>query len=392
MKNNFVKNISNILQKIHFYPKKFLPLHEPTFFLNENEYLNQCIKEGFVSTAGRFVSEFENKIKKFTNSKYVVAVVNGTSAIQVALKLVGVKKNDEVLVPSITFVGSVNAILYNNATPHFVDSELNTLGVDEKKLREYLKQNTIIKKKTSYNKKTKKIIRALIVVHIFGHAAEIKKLKKLSEDFHIPIVEDAAEAIGSYFRDKHLGTYGKVGILSFNGNKTITTGGGGALMTDDKRLALNAKHLTTTAKLPHKWEYIFKEIGYNFRMPNINAALGLAQLKKLKLILSKKRKIYKIYKDHFSKINGVELMREPKNSVSNYWLQTLILEKKYAKYKNLILKETNKKNIGTRPCWKPLHRLKHLQTFPRMDMSNADEIYKRVINIPSSSHLKIKKI
>ena len=391
MKNDFTKNISNILQKIHFYPKKLIPLHEPTFFLNENKYLNQCIKEGFVSTAGRFVGEFEKKIKEFTNSKYVVAVVNGTSSIQVALKLIGVKKNDEVLVPSITFVGSVNAILYNNATPHFVDSELDTFGVDENKLREYLTKNTIIKKKICYNKKTKKIIRALIVVHIFGHAARIDKLKKLSKDFHIPILEDAAESIGSYFKNKHLGTFGKIGVLSFNGNKTITTGGGGAIMTNDKKLALRAKHLTTTAKLPHKWEYIFKEIGYNFRMPNINAALGLAQFTKLKLILSKKRKIYKIYKDHFSKIKGVELMSEPKNSTSNYWLQTLILEKKYSKFKNLILKETNKKNIGTRPCWKPLHRLKHLRTLPRMDMSNANEIYKRVINIPSSSHLKIKK-
>jgi dTDP-4-amino-4,6-dideoxygalactose transaminase len=231
----------------------------------------------------------------------------------------------------------------------------------------------------------------LIVVHVFGHAAEISKLKKLSKDFHIPIVEDAAEAIGSYYNNKHLGTFGEMGVISFNGNKTITTGGGGILLTNNKTLALKAKHLTTTAKIPHKWEYIFKETGYNFRMPNINAALGLAQIKKLKIILSNKKRVYKIYKDYFSQIEGVNLMSQPKKCNSNFWLQTLILDKNFSKYKRLILKETNKKNVGTRPCWKPLHKLKHLQNFPRMDMSIANEIYKRIINIPSSSHLKMKK-
>ena len=391
MKNNFVKKISKTLETILYYPKKFIPLHEPTFFLNEKRYLDNCIKEGFVSTAGRFVNEFEKKVKELTKSKHAVAVVNGTAAIQIALKLVGVKKDDEVLVPGITFIGSVNAILYNNATPHFVDSEIDSFGVNEEKLRSYLKKNSVIKNKICYNKNTKKIIRALIVVHVFGHAAEISKLKKLSKDFHIPIVEDAAEAIGSYYNNKHLGTFGEMGVISFNGNKTITTGGGGILLTNNKTLALKAKHLTTTAKIPHTWEYIFKETGYNFRMPNINAALGLAQIKKLKIILSNKKRVYKIYKDYFSQIEGVNLMSQPKKCNSNFWLQTLILDKNFSKYKRLILKETNKKNVGTRPCWKPLHKLKHLQNFPRMNMSIANEIYKRIINIPSSSHLKMKK-
>jgi len=390
MKHKFVKDITQLLKKIHYYPKNFLPLHEPSFFSNEIKYLNSCIKEGFVSTAGRFVNEFEENIKKLTNSKYAVAVVNGTSALQIALKLVGVKSNDEVLVPSITFIGSVNSVIYNNAIPHFVDSEINSFGVCSKKLRKYLENNTIVKNKICYNKNTKKIIRALIVVHIFGHSAEILELKKLSKDFNIPIVEDSAEAIGSYYSKKHLGTFGKVGVLSFNGNKTITTGGGGIIITNNKSIALKAKHITTTAKLPHKWEYIFKETGYNFRMPNINAALGLAQLKKLKKILSKKRKIFRVYEDYFSEIKGIRLMREPKNCKSNYWLQTLILDKNYSKYKNLILKETNINNIGTRPCWKPLHKLSHLKKFPKMNMSIAEEIYKRVINIPSSAHLTMK--
>ena len=391
MKNNFVNSVVNTLQKIHSYPKKFIPLHEPTFFSDEKKYLDKCIKEGFVSTAGRFVNEFEDNIKKLTKSKYAIAVVNGTSALQIALKLIGVKANDEVLVPSITFIGSVNSIIYNNATPHFVDSELDSFGIDEKKLRAYLKKNTIIKNKICYNKKTKKIIKALLLVHIFGHACKISKLKKLSKDFRIPIIEDAAEAIGSFYNRRHLGTFGKIGVLSFNGNKTITTGGGGILITNSKTLASRAKHLTTTAKLPHKWEYIFKETGYNFRMPNINAALGIAQLKKLKTILANKRKVYKIYKDYFSQIKGTKLMKEPINCRSNFWLQTLILDKDCSKYKNLILKETNIKNIGTRPCWKPLHKQKHLQKYPKMDLAGAEEIYARVINLPSSSHLKMKK-
>lgn len=395
MKSN-KKNILNDDKVIHIllkalnYPKKFIPLHEPTFSKYEKIFINKCLKEGYVSTVGRFVNEFENKIKNFTGSKYSIAVVNGTSAIQIALKLSGVKINDEVLVPSITFIGTVNSIIYNDAVPHFVDSELNSFGVDPIKLKDYLKSNCVIKNNLCYNKKTKRYIKAIIVVHVFGHSAKIIQIKKISKKYNLKVIEDAAEALGSYCNKKHLGTFGDFGIISFNGNKTITTGGGGILLTNSKFFAKRAKHLTTTAKLNHKWEYIFEETGYNFRLPNINAALGLGQLKKLKELIYNKRKIFRKYNKYFSNQNELKVLKEPKNCKSNYWLQTIVLSGKLKKYKNSILKKGNYLNIGMRPCWKPLHTLKHLQKYPRMDLANSLEIYKSIINIPSSSNLKIK--
>ena len=372
------------------FPKRFVPLHEPTFSKHEKLILNQCLKEGYVSSVGRFVNEFEKKISVFTGAKYSIAVVNGTSALQIALKLLGVNKNDEVLVPSITFIGTVNSIIYNNGIPNFVDSELNTFGIDPQKLENYLNNNCIIKNNVCFNKKTNRFIKAIIVVHVFGHPANINQLKKISKRFRLKIIEDAAEALGSYYKKKHLGTFGHFGILSFNGNKTITTGGGGIILTNSKYLASRAKHLTTTAKLNHKWEYIFNETGYNFRLPNINAALGLAQLKKLNTIIKNKRKIFKNYKKHFKNDKEIKLLEEPKDCKSNYWLQTLILGNKLKKHKNSIIKKCNDNNIGVRPCWKPLHKLKHLNKYPRMTLNNSEEIYNRVINIPSSSHLKLR--
>jgi perosamine synthetase len=382
--------IINKLRKALNFPKKFIPLHEPTFSKYEKYYINLCLTEGFVSSVGRFVVEFENKIKNLTGSKYATAVVNGTSALQIALKLCGINNNDEVLVPSITFIGSVNSIIYNNAVPNFVDSELDTLGIDPVKLEKYLMDNCILKKNKCFNKKTNRFIKAIIIVHVFGHSAKIDKLKKISKKFKLKIIEDAAEALGSYYKKKHLGTFGDFGVISFNGNKTITTGGGGVLLSKSSYLAKRAKHLTTTAKLNHKWEYIFNETGYNFRLPNINAALGLAQLEKLDLIIKNKRNIYKIYKKYFNNEENVKLLKEPANCKSNYWLQTLVLGNKLKNNKNSIIKKGNKLNIGMRPCWKPLHTLKHLKKYPRMDMKNSIEIYDRIINIPSSSHLKLK--
>ena len=377
------------LRKALKFPKKFLPLHEPTFSKYEKFFTNLCLKEGFVSSVGRFVDEFEKKIKTLTGSKHAIAVVNGTSALQIALKLSNVKSNDEVLVPSITFIGTVNSIIYNNAIPNFVDSELNSFGIDPFKLEKYLQNNCVIKRNLCFNKKTKRFIKAIIIVHVFGHSAEISQLKRISKRFRLKIIEDAAEALGSFNKKKHLGTFGDFGIISFNGNKTITTGGGGVILTNSQYLAKRAKHLTTTAKLIHKWEYVFDETGYNFRLPNINAALGLAQLKKLKEMINNKRKLFKNYKKHFKGDEEIKILEEPKNCKSNYWLQTIVLGNKLKKYKNSIIKKGNLSNIGMRPCWKPLHTLKHLKKYPKMNLNNAEEIYERIINIPSSSHLKL---
>ncbi len=360
-------------------------LHEPSFDKKEIKYLNRCVKSTFVSTAGELVKLFEKKIKKLTNSKYVLSLINGTAALHLCLKILGVKNNDEVLVPSITFAGTANAIEMAGATPHFVDSETDSFGIDPIKLETYLKKTT--KRKNNYliNKKTNKRITALIVVHVFGHPAKIDNILKISKKFKIPVIEDAAECIGSYYKKRHLGTFSDIGILSFNGNKTITTGGGGALLTNNKKLYEYANLLSNGAKKFHKWEYIHSEPGYNYKMPAINAALGLGQLEKLKKFLKKKRNLYKKYEKNFKNFEQAKILKEPKKSKSNYWLQALILKKKYYSKKNKILALTNNENIFTRPIWKPLHLLKHFKKNPMMNLKNAEEIYNRVINLPSGS-------
>ena len=304
-------------------------LHEPYLRGNEIKYLKNTIKNNFVSTSGKYVNLFENKISKYTKSKSAIAVVNGTQAIFISLKACGVGLHDEVLVPALTFVGTVNAISYLGSKPHFVDSNIKNFGIDCDKLEIYLKTISIVKNKKLYNKKTGNRIKAILPVHIFGHPCEIEKIIRLAKKYNLFVVEDAAEGLGSFYKKKHLGTFGDVGCISFNGNKIITTGGGGIVITNNKRLAKKIRHLTTTAKIPHKWEYIHDEIGFNFRMPNINAALGIAQLEKIKVFLKAKRKILSIYSKVFEKIDGVELYKEPKFSKSNYWLQTLVLNKKF---------------------------------------------------------------
>jgi len=381
--NNIVETLKNFLKKVD----KPIPLHEPEFTGKENFYLKKCIESTFVSSVGKFIDLFEKKIKKITKSKHAIAVVNGTSAIHIGLKLMGVKINDEVLVPTLTFVSPVNATIYLGAIPHFVDSDYETFGVNPKKLNDYLKSNTILKNGKCINKKTNREIKALIVVHIFGHPANIDELKKISTNFNIPILEDAAEGIGSFYNNKHVGTFGKIGAISFNGNKTITTGGGGVILTNDEIMAKRAKHITTTAKLPHRWEYHFSEVGYNYRMPNLNAALGLAQLENLPKFLSKKRKLFKKYVEIFKKIKGITIKKEPTGCKSNYWLQTLMIDEKNKHHKDILLEITNKNKIMTRPCWKPMHQLEHFKDFPRMDLSVAEDLYSRLINLPSSSNL-----
>ena len=362
-------------------------LHEPGFNGNEWLYIKECLDSTFVSSVGKFVDQFEADLTRYTGAKHAVAVVNGTAALHIALKLAGVQAGDEVLVPTLTFVATANAITYCNAMPHFVDSDEITLGVDAAKLREYLLAHTEQREGRCVNLATSKVIRALIPMHTFGHPVDINGLLAIAYDFNIVLVEDAAESLGSYYHGKHTGTFGLLGTLSFNGNKTITTGGGGAILTNDSALARHAKHLTTTAKLPHSWEFQHDEIGYNYRLPNLNAALGCAQLEQLTDKLAAKRRLFERYRSAFSQLAGVKLMCELAQCQSNYWLQTLLLDLNNSDQRNAILKATNDAGLMTRPAWTLMHQLIPFKDCPRMDMATAQSLIQRLINIPSSSGL-----
>ena len=365
-------------------------LHEPLFFGKEISYLKNTINQNFVSSAGEYVNKFEKKIKKYTKAKFAIAVVNGTQAIYISLKACGVKKNEEVLVPALTFVGTVNAVSYLDAKPHFIDSQIENFGINCLKLENYLDKITKFRGNQCINKFTGNVIKAIMPVYIFGHPCNIQDIVKIAKKFNLIVIEDATEALGSFYKKKHLGTFGDIGCLSFNGNKIITTGGGGMIITNKKGLARKIKHLTTTAKLKHKWEYIHDEIGYNFRMPNLNAALGLAQFEKIQVFLKAKRNLFKKYYNVFNKIKGICLYKEPKNANSNYWLQTLILDKNHSSLKNKILKESHKRLIYSRPIWKLISELKPYKKNQKMNLSGAKEIYNRIINIPSSQSLILK--
>jgi len=362
-------------------------LHEPSFEGNEWLYLKECLDSTFVSSVGKFVDRFEDELATYTGAKFAISVVNGTAALQIALKLAGVQANDEVLVPALTFVATVNAITYCNAIPHFVDSEEGTLGIDTSKLRNYLQRNTSQQSGKCVNNLSGRIVRALIPMHTFGHPSDIDGLLSIANDFNIVLVEDAAESLGSFYHGQHTGTFGLFGTLSFNGNKTITTGGGGAILTNNEALARHAKHLTTTAKIPHAWEFRHDEIGYNYRMPNINAALGCAQLEKLSDKLASKRELFKRYQSAFAQVDGVSLFSEPENSQSNYWLQTLVLDGSESENRDLILESTNNTGIMTRPAWELMNNLEPFKGFPSMDLSTAKSLLERIINIPSSPGL-----
>ena len=362
-------------------------LHEPSFFGNEWLYLKECLDSTFVSSVGKFVDRFEADLAVYIGAKHAVAVVNGTAALHIALKLAGVSTGDEVLIPALTFVATANAVAYCGATPHFVDSEENTLGIDAVKLRDYLEHHTEQRAGQCINRETEKIIRALVPMHTFGHPSDMDGLMAVAHDYNLSLVEDAAESLGSYYHGRHTGTFGLMGTLSFNGNKTITTGGGGAILTDNAELARHAKHLTTTAKQPHAWEYRHDEIGYNYRMPNINAALGCAQLEQLPTMLAAKRELFQRYQAAFATVSGIRLMEEPAQCQSNYWLHTLVLDTKYADQRDILLQATNDAGIMTRPAWILMHELTPFRECPRMDLAGAQSLVQRLINIPSSSTL-----
>lgn len=362
-------------------------LHEPTFAGNEWKYLKECLDSTFVSSVGEFVDRFERDLAGYTSSKYAIAVVNGTAALHISLLLAGVKPLDEVLVPALTFVATANAVAYCSATPHFVDSETATLGVDAAKLREYLSAATQQRSGLCVNRATGQTIRAMVPMHTYGHPVDLDGLLGVARDFKIVLIEDAAESLGSFYHGQHTGTFGLLGTLSFNGNKTITTGGGGAILTNDAALAKRAKHLTTTARVPHEWEFRHDEVGYNYRMPNLNAALGCAQMEQLPTLLARKRELFARYSAAFAGVKGARLMTEPAECQSNYWLQTILLDEELGDEREAVLKATNAAGLATRPTWTLMSDLRPFSQSPRMDLSCTQSLARRIINIPSSPNL-----
>ena len=382
---NLPEIIFSTLKSVLPRDRDTISLHEPHFSGNEWKYVKNCLDSNFVSSVGKYVDKFEKMLVDYTGVKKAVAVVNGTAALHISLNLSGVKKNDEVLLPTLTFIATANAVSYVNAIPHFVDSEEKTLGTDPQKLFDYLKKVGDIRKDACYNRNTGRRIRALVAVHTFGHPVDLDSLQNLCEHYGIILIEDAAEALGSFYKKRHVGNWGKFSILSFNGNKTITTGGGGAILTHDKNLGKLAKHITTTAKKPHKWQFNHDRIGYNYRMPNINAALGCAQLEQLSTFLEQKRCLAKRYAEVFRRIKGVRFFPEPNFARSNYWLNVLLLDNSHRHERDGVLETTNSRGIMTRPSWTLMHKLPMYEKCPRMDLSVAERIEQTLINIPSSA-------
>ena len=362
-------------------------LHEPRFDGNEWTYVKECLDSTFVSSVGKFVDRFEADLATYTGAKHAVAVVNGTCALHVALRLAGVVTGDEVLIPALTFVATANAVSYCGAVPHFVDSEERTLGLDPVALRDHLQATAEIRNGQCINRTTGRIIRAVVPMHTFGHPVDIDGLLAVARDFHLQLIEDAAESLGSTYHGRHTGTFGSMGTLSFNGNKTITTGGGGAIITNDPELARHAKHLTTTAKVPHRWDYVHNEIGYNYRMPNLNAALGCAQLEQLPGFLKQKRSLFERYRVAFANLPQARVVMEPEGCQSNYWLQTLLLDKAASDRRDEVLASTNDAGLMTRPAWTLMHKLDSFRECPKMSLAVAESLERRMINLPSSAHL-----
>ena len=366
------------------------PLHEPCFAGKEWVYLKECLDSTFVSSVGQFVDRFEHDLAAYTGSRHAVAVVNGTAALHIALKLAGVLPGDEVVVPALTFVATANAISYCGATPHFADSDSDSLGLAAAPLREHLCSIAEMRDGVCINRQSGRPIRALLPMHTFGHPVDLEGLLGVAHDFRLALVEDAAEALGSYYHGRHVGSFGQLGTLSFNGNKIITTGGGGAILTNDADLARQAKHLTTTAKLPHRWAYEHDAIGYNYRMPNLNAALGCAQLEQLPSFLEAKRKLFEAYRHAFSGLSGMEIVAEPAGCESNYWLQALKLETEAPALRDAILAATNDAGLMTRPIWVPMHKLPPYAACPCAPLPVTESLETRLINLPSSPGLMMR--
>ena len=363
----------------------FVPLAVPKFIGNEKKYLNECIDTTFVSSVGKFVDRFEEDMARYTGAKRAVVCVSGTNALHMALMLAGVERDDEVLTQALTFIATCNALSYIGAHPVFLDVDVKTMGLSTDAVKEWLAKNAEIRNNQCYNKRTGRRVKACVPMHTFGHPVRLDELVALCEEYHIELVEDAAESIGSLYKGKHTGTFGKIGALSFNGNKTITTGGGGMLLFNDEELGAYAKHLTTQAKIPHRWEFRHDHIGYNYRMPNINAALGCAQLEHIEEYVVDKRATAAAYRDYFSRMDGIEFFVEPENTRSNYWLNAVLLPNR--EEQQAFLQYTNDNGVMTRPIWELMNRLPMFENCETDHLTNTQMFADRVVNIPSSVRL-----
>lgn len=363
------------------------PLHEPEFAGNEWRYLKECLDSGWVSSVGAFVDRFESMLCEITGVPFAVATVNGTAALQVCLRVVGVEPGDEVLVPALTFVATANAVSYLGAQPHFVDSEPVALGVDPDRLEAYLEDVAIVRQGQCWNRQSGAPIRALVPMHTFGHIGEIEALAQICGRWGIALVEDAAEALGSTRKGRHAGGFARVSALSFNGNKIVTSGGGGAVITNDPTIAARAKHLTTTARVGHRWSFVHDEVGYNFRLPNINAALGCAQLEQLPDFLRRKRLLAHRFAEAFRSVAGIGFLSEPEDCRSNYWLNAILLDHPDEHEREALLVDLNDNGLMARPAWTLMHRLPMYSSCPRMELSEAERLEQRIVNVPSSACL-----
>ena len=378
-----MSNYSTIIDfiKNQFPSKGFIPLHEPNFSGKEKSYVLDTIESTFVSSVGAYVDRFEIMMAELTKTHKAVAVVNGTSALQVALRLSGVSRGDEVLTQALTFIATINAIIYNGASPVFIDVDLDTMGLSPNAIQSFLEENGELRDGFCYNKKTNKKIAACMPMHTFGFPVHLDELITICNKWNIPVVEDAAESIGSEYKGMPTGSFGKLGVFSFNGNKIVTSGGGGAIVTNNIELGIKAKHLTTTAKVPHPYEYVHDEIGYNFRMPNLNAALACAQIEQLDSFIQNKRALALEYNTFF-KTKGINFRTELPNTKANYWLMCLQLDNK--KERDIFLKETNENNVMTRPIWQLIFKSPIYSNFQRDAQENAIYLEERIVNIPSS--------
>lgn len=368
-------------------PEGFVPLHEPEFLGEEEALILDCIRSGWVSSVGQYVDLFEAEIAAASGTAHGVAVVNGTAALEAALRIVGVMPGDEVLMPALTFIATANATHHLGAVPHFVDAEARTLGLDPAALRAHLDRIAERRDGVTMNAQTGRRLAAVVPMHVFGHPVDMDALTEVARDFDIAVVEDAAESLGSRAGGRPCGSLARVAALSFNGNKILTTGGGGAVVTDDPDLAKHAKHLITTAKVPHKWAFYHDEIGYNYRMPNLNAALGVAQLAQLSTRLAQKRTLAQRYIDAFAGMDGVEVFAERPGTTANYWLNTLVLSPEMAGGRDTVLETLNGAGLMARPVWEPLHTLAIYADCPRADLPVTTDLAARIVNVPSSAKL-----
>ena len=383
-----VRTVVAAVQRAVGTPNGIFALHEPVFAGNEVAYLEECIRSTFVSSVGKFVDRFEDMLAEFTGARRAIAVVNGTAALHACFRLAGVEPGDEVISPALTFIATTNAIAYCGATPHFVDSSFTTLGMDSQALAARLDAIAQRGAGGTINRETGRRIAAITPMHTFGHPVDMDGITAIARHWDIPIVEDAAESLGSTYKGHAVGSKARLAALSFNGNKIVTTGGGGAILTDDEELGRRAKHITTTAKLPHKWAFVHDEIGFNYRLPNLNAALGCAQLEQIDGFLARKRALAAAYDRVFAGVPGVRFAREPEGTTSNYWLNAILLDEAHAGLRDDVLAALNAAGFGARPVWTLMHRLPMFAACPRGDLRVAESIERRLINLPSSASIQ----